>query len=143
MKIGKSSINGAYFRGATAIIWVYDITRKESYRVLETWLDIVKNNVDENMTLVLVGNKCDLDKDRKIEYEEGQKLAEEYGMLFYETSAKDDINIGKLFNDVASILKNKADDNLISSTLNYPHAFRLRNQNVANSGWLGGDKCLI
>ena len=61
----------------------------------------------------MVGDKCDLDENREVSYEEGKKLAEEHNFLFYEASAKNDINILNLFSDLAINLKSKSDESLI------------------------------
>ena len=61
----------------------------------------------------MVGDKCDLDENREVSYEEGKKLAEEHNFLFYEASAKNDINILNLFSDLAINLKSKPDESLI------------------------------
>ena len=52
----------------------------------------------------MVGNKIDLEKERKVKTEEGEKLAEEYNCPFKETSAKEDININETFEDLVEII---------------------------------------
>ena len=51
------------------------------------------------MLKILVGNKCDLEHNRKVSFNEGKDLANEYNIPFYETSAKDVINVEELFVD--------------------------------------------
>ena len=59
------------------------------------------------MTLVLIGNKCDREDAREVEFEEGQKLAEDNNMLFFEASAKTSVNVDKIFNESAEEIFNK------------------------------------
>lgn len=58
------------------------------------------------MCKLLIGNKCDVD-DRVVETSEGQNIAEQYGIPFFETSAKDNINITEAFEAIAKEIKNK------------------------------------
>ena len=53
---------------------------------------------------ILVGNKCDLEESRQVKTEEGQRLAEEYGIPFLETSAKDNINVEDAFMQITRIV---------------------------------------
>lgn len=58
-------------------------------------------NAFNKLTIVLVGNKTDLESDWKISFEQGRKLANENGMFFVESSAKDGNNVNKIFNESA------------------------------------------
>jgi small GTP-binding protein len=71
-----------------------------SFRNTERWLEHIRNNSDnDNLTLILVGNKIDLSGARQVTYEMGKKLSEKNDIkLFIETSAKDDVNVEKCFN---------------------------------------------
>ena len=73
------SITVAYYKGSKGAIIVYDITRKESFNNILTWLNDIKNNADKDIVIILVGNKCDL-IDREVSIEEGRKFAEMYGI---------------------------------------------------------------
>ena len=77
----------SYIRGASIIFLIYDLSHHESFEAISNWLGFVNQYTNkEQVKLVLVGNKKDLE--RKVTHEEGQKLAQKEGMLFYETSAK-------------------------------------------------------
>ena len=56
---------------------------------------------------ILIGNKCDMDEDREVSREEGAQLAAEYGIQFFETSAKNDINVEKGFITIAREVKDR------------------------------------
>ena len=76
---------------------VYDITDKESFNAVKTWISEIKKYAQSDVVKLLIGNKCDLETKREIEKEEGKKLAENLGMDFMETSAKDKTRIEEAF----------------------------------------------
>ncbi len=77
----------SYIRGASIIFLIYDLNHHESFEAINNWLGFVNQYTNkEQVKLVLVGNKKDLE--RKVTFEEGEKLAKKEGMLFYEASAK-------------------------------------------------------
>jgi len=59
---------------------VYDVTDKESLRDLDDWISNVTRLAGKDIGMVLLGNKTDLDAERAVSYEEGQRFAEKYGM---------------------------------------------------------------
>lgn len=63
-------------------------------------------NADEHASIVLVGNKSDLTRDRVVTEKEGKRLAEKYSLPFYETSAKDGTNVAEVFEHLAKLTKN-------------------------------------
>ena len=100
------SITNAYYKGAKGAFVVYDISRKETFNSVEKWVDELKNNGDEGVCILLIGNKCDLEEQRQISTEEALKKAELYKIAFCETSAMQAVNIEKAFNImVEEILK--------------------------------------
>lgn len=81
---------GSYYKGAQGAILVYDISNRESFNNVETWLKEIKNHLDpEQMIIMLVANKKDLEKLREVQTNEGNDLAEKHDLFFMETSAKD------------------------------------------------------
>ena len=82
------SITRSYYRGATGALLVYDVTRKDTFNNLQSWLRDAKENANTNMTIMLIGNKCDLESKREVTREEGEQFAQENGLVFMETSAK-------------------------------------------------------
>ena len=94
------TIAANYYKNADGILFVYDITQKNTL-TFNYWLEQIKEK-SSIKSIVLFGNKTDLDisdnKDedapkREITKEEGEKIAEQYGLKLFEGSAKDDINI--------------------------------------------------
>ncbi len=62
------------------------------------WLGEVRENASKDITIILIGNKNDLENERQISYEEGETFAKENDLLFLETSAKTSKNIVMAFN---------------------------------------------
>jgi small GTP-binding protein len=103
------------------LIYVYDITDKESFNSLINKIQKVKDESDllcRVIPSVLVGNKVDLDdNERKVTFEEGEKLAQENNINFYEISAKENINIKKCISYlVKEIMQNKLYDDRIEDS---------------------------
>jgi Ras-related protein Rab-2A len=84
------NITRVYYRGAHVILLVYDITNERSYLHIQQWLDHIQNvwRDEYQPTILLVGNKSDLECHRVIPREEGEAFAKRHGLLFAETSAK-------------------------------------------------------
>ena len=80
---------------------MYDITRRDTFNHISTWLDEVKQNGNSDMVLILIGNKSDLEVKRQVSTEEGARFAEENGLIFMETSAKTAINVEEAFIETA------------------------------------------
>jgi len=91
------SITRSYYRGAAGALLVYDISRRDTFAHLSRWLQEARQNGNENMTIMLIGNKCDLEHRRQVSPEEGKKFADENGLMFLETSAKTAHNVEEAF----------------------------------------------
>ena len=101
------SITWAYYKNCVCAIIVYDITSRDSFNEVKNWIDDCINYSPKTVLMALIGNKCDLKDNRIISTEEGQELADKYGILFYETSALDGTNIKEIFKETGEqIYKN-------------------------------------
>ena len=92
-----------YYNSSDGFIIVYDITKRESFNNINTWIEQISNSAQNYSKSVIFANKCDLKDIRKVKIDEGKELAKQYNFKFYETSAKDSINIKEGFE---SIIKN-------------------------------------
>jgi len=99
------TITSSYYKGAHGIIMVYDITDKQSFRDIDNWLAEVEKHASENVNKLLVGNKCDLEQNRQVSFEEGKAYAEQLGIKFIETSAKNSVNVDNAFFTMANEIK--------------------------------------
>ena len=101
------SITYSYYRGANAIIIVFDLSDKKSFINITEWLKQIGKHAKENVFMFLVGNKSDLLDERKVTYEEAKQYADEHELPYIETSAKEGININELFDSsIKSFLTN-------------------------------------
>ncbi|CAI5966262.1 unnamed protein product [Closterium sp. NIES-64] len=95
------TITEAYYRNAHGIILLYDITDPKSFNNVRGWIKSIEEHSTRGVRVVLVGNKADMDYRRVITKEQGQQLANEFNVSFFETSAKADINVEEAFQCIA------------------------------------------
>jgi small GTP-binding protein len=89
-----------YFRGSDGIMLIYDITNQMSFNNIRNWITQIKDSLGDEARITLVGNKVDLESNRIVLKEDGMKLATEHGFSFFETSAKEKINIDEAFSNL-------------------------------------------
>mgnify|MGYP002863962065 CR=1 FL=1 len=94
------SITKNYYKGAHGIILIYDITNKKSFENVRNWINQIKEEVSEKVSIILVGNKIDDEEHRVVLTEDGEKIAKELGLMFFECSAKSGVNIDSTFNEL-------------------------------------------
>merc|ERR1719204_2300414 len=83
------------------IILVYDITQRDTFQNVNKWMKQIKDFANQNVRILLVGNKCDLAEKRTITFEDAQELAKNLGIHCFETSAKDSTNVDQAFYHIA------------------------------------------
>ncbi|KAF2617155.1 hypothetical protein F2Q68_00042926, partial [Brassica cretica] len=99
------TITSSYYRGAHGIIIVYDVTDQESFNNVKQWLSEIDRYASDNVNKLLVGNKCDLAENRAVPYETAKAFADEIGIPFMETSAKDATNVEQAFMAMSASIK--------------------------------------
>ncbi|XP_014206124.1 ras-related protein Rab-37-like isoform X2 [Copidosoma floridanum] len=102
------SVTHAYYRDANALLLLYDVTNKQSFDNIRAWLGEIREYAQDDVVIMLLGNKCDCSSDRIVKKEDGQRLANEYKVPFMETSAKTGLNVDLAFHAVARELKARA-----------------------------------
>ncbi|GAB2219690.1 hypothetical protein Droror1_Dr00007327 [Drosera rotundifolia] len=101
------TITSSYYRGAHGIIIVYDVTDQQSFENVKQWLSEIDRYASDNVVKLLVGNKSDLTSNRVVSYESGKAFADEIGVPFLETSAKNASNVEEAFMTMASEIKKR------------------------------------
>ena len=91
------SITNAYYKGAKGAFVVYDITNKNSFDNADNWLNNLRASADKKCSIILIGNKSDLEDKREVSIEQGEEKAKNNEIAFMETSALSGDNIDKAF----------------------------------------------
>lgn len=94
------AITSAYYRGAVGALLVYDISKRITYENVARWLKELRDHADQNIVIMLVGNKKDLRHARQVQTEEAKAFCEENGLFFIETSALSDSNVSRAFETI-------------------------------------------
>ena len=98
------SLSKSYFKNTDGVLFVFDLSNIESFKEITDWLKLFNENHNgkEKVPKCLVGSKCDLEK--KVTDDKIKEVSQKYNLHYYETSAKDNFNINKLFEDMSKIL---------------------------------------
>lgn len=104
------TITTAYYRGAMGILLVYDVTDDQSFSNIRNWVRSIEQHATDNVNKILIGNKSDLAEKRVVDTPKGQALADEYGIKFFETSAKSASNVEEAFYSIARDIKKRLID---------------------------------
>ena len=101
------SITRAYFKNCVCAMVVYDITSSESFQNVQNWIQDIRQQSPKTVSIILIGNKIDLEDKRVINFDEGNEFAMNNGIIFGETSAKTGDGIEDIFlKSVQQIVKN-------------------------------------
>ena len=104
------SITRAYYKNSVCSILVYDISNRESFEHISSWVEDCLAQSPKTVFMVLVGNKSDLDHKRQVSFEEGKEMAKNNNMIFFETSAKTGENVDKIFEESAKEIFKKINE---------------------------------
>ena len=131
------NITTQYYKGADGIVLVYDVTDEASYDKIRDWMDqILSNTQQDDIGLVLLGNKCDMEP-RNVTEEMGKKMAEELKINYFETSALNGQGIKEAFEYLArDIMKKRG----VGDGSNDGHRMSL-DMGKKQKGKKGGDCC--
>jgi len=123
------TITTAYYRGAMGILLVYDVTDDKSFANIRNWIRNIEQHASENVNKILIGNKCDLVDKKVIDTARGKALADEYGIKFMETSAKNSINVDDAFTTLARDIKKRLIDTAEQQQPQDPNTIKVKNGN--------------
>ena len=108
------AITSAYYKGAKGAFVVYDITRKGSFESVERWVNDLISSGDKKITILLIGNKCDLEEQRQITKEQGEEKAAKLDLAFLETSAFSGQNLDKAFEMMVNEIYKKFHEEMLA-----------------------------
>ena len=107
------SITKSIYRNANGVLFVYDITNKESFANIKNWIKDLQN-VGNDIKGIIVGNKIDLDPERIIDKKDLEEMANKYQMPFIETSAKQNTFVNDAFNLIIDeLLKDRTEEQIV------------------------------
>ena len=95
-------MTSSYYKGAHGIFVVFDVTDRETFINIESWLAEIEKHAAASVNKVLIGNKCDMTYERKVTKEEAAAFAKRQGMKYMETSAKTCANVQEVFKIMAT-----------------------------------------
>eukprot|EP00829_Urostomides_striatus_P009490 TRINITY_DN2079_c0_g1_i1.p1 TRINITY_DN2079_c0_g1~~TRINITY_DN2079_c0_g1_i1.p1 ORF type:complete len:217 (+),score=69.20 TRINITY_DN2079_c0_g1_i1:65-715(+) len=95
------TITHTFYKQAQGVLLVFDVTDKQSYENLHTWVNSISEHADQGIIKYLIANKIDLTSERVVTQEEGQKMAKQYNMKYFETSAKNNVNVTESIESIA------------------------------------------
>ena len=97
-------LKDAYFAGTQGIIGTCDITRRNTFSGLETWVD-TSQGITGDIPMIFLGNKCDLEDDREVEFETIKDFASRFeNCEAYLSSAKVGVNVEKAFQIISKMI---------------------------------------
>lgn len=91
------SVTRSYYRGAAGALLVYDITSRDSYNHISSWLADARSLANPDIVIILVGNKSDLEAEREVTFLEASRFAQENDLMFLETSALSGVGVSEVF----------------------------------------------
>lgn len=124
----------SYYQRAHGIIVTCALNNKNSFYNLKNWLNSIKDNTQaENIQLIIIANKCDLVDEREVLKSEIEAKANELNVEFFETSAKENINLDEAFNTII--------DKVFNNVYKRQKGFDLGNNSNGNNSGGGSGKC--
>ncbi|KAM9594494.1 ras-related protein Rab-44 isoform 2-T2 [Morphnus guianensis] len=104
------SMTKQFFRKADGVVLMYDITSEYSFSDVRYWLSCIQEGAEDGVAILLLGNKTDCAEDRKVPTEEGERLAKEHQLMFYECSAASGHNVLESMVSLIRLLKVREDE---------------------------------
>lgn len=100
----QRTITTSYLRGAQGIIIVYDVAERQTFNSVNYWFKLIQMHASSDVNVILVGNKCESER-REVSTEEGEELAKELNIAFFEASARKGIMVEEMFDDIVTGVK--------------------------------------
>lgn len=110
------AVTRSYYRGAVGALILYDVTSRDSYNNLPTWLQDAREQAWKDISIIAVGNKRDLKEERQVSFLEASRFAQEQDILFLETSALTGEGVQEVFATLAQRILNKVEEGICDPT---------------------------
>ncbi|NXI95335.1 RAB44 protein, partial [Psophia crepitans] len=104
------SITKQFFRKADGVVLMYDVTSECSFSDVQYWLSCIQEGAEDGVAILLLGNKTDCAAERRVPTEEGERLAKEHQLTFYECSAASGHNVSESMVSLIRLLKSHEDE---------------------------------
>ena len=101
------TITSSYYRGVQGAIIVFSVSDLDSFNHIPMWLNEIEKYSNENCCKILIGNKCDVHMKRAVDYTVAKEFADNNKLNYLECSAKQNINIKKLFDVIIDDIHEK------------------------------------
>jgi len=106
------AVTRSYYRGAVGALILYDVTSRDSYKNLPTWLRDAREQAWKDISIIAVGNKRDLKDQRQVSFLDASRFAQEQDILFREVSALTGENVQEVFHTLAQRILNKVEEGI-------------------------------
>jgi Ras-related protein Rab-14 len=136
------TVTRGYYRASAGALLVFDVTRRSTFAHVGSWLADARASTNPHTTMMLVGNKCDLEEQREVSFEEASKFAEENNLLFLECSAKNGDNVEQAFLQTTRKIHEKVMCGMLSPT-DGDSGVQLSNAPVPQTGSGGAKRGLV
>ena len=118
------SISSNYLKNVDGVLLVYDITNYDTFKKIDYWNNQIKNYNKNKYSIVLIGNKIDLNNKRVVNFNDGINLSKRINCKFFETSARNNINVDEVFETISLLTYKFCKEN----KLLFNQSFSLNNQ---------------
>jgi small GTP-binding protein len=105
------TITRQYYRDTYGVILIFDLTNRNSFEKLSSWLEDINEFGPKEITIILIGNKSDLDDERKVLFNEAYNFANKNNLQYIEVSAKTGNNVGLLFENLTKAMVRREKEN--------------------------------
>lgn len=128
-------ITNCYYRGSHGCLAVYDVTRRESFTNVRSWVDEYRDlNTEFGQSVMIVGNKCDITTGRQVSVEEGKRLASDVEGIHMECSARSGLNVEEMFKELTMmVMRNVKHEQLVGKE---PGRFNFKGQSLEKEAQL-------
>ena len=136
------SLTRSIYKGANGILLGFDLTKPKTFEQVNYWIDQIEENKSKDypVSLVLFGNKCDMEDEIKVNPEDIEKVQQKYKLKYFKTSAKDGTNVQNIFEYLAKlVLKSRGlfenlDINEISVSEKELQKIEVKSKQIQNNG---------